>query len=264
MVIEPNVIYKHVAQFNKLIPMQKEEYREGKLFVPLEKERDDAHQLAHRVLQSGFRPTHMVALWRGGARIALYMHEYMELATGLKVDCVTVRTSLYENQQAAQREVRVHGEQYLVDVLQAEHRLLFVDDILESGRSLGALRDVLALKLGARMPRQCKVAVMFTKSEKWQWGQPTADFFVRDVPEYCWVVFGHELESLSLPELQRQMSPASIDRLTEDMGLSGLDLDDTGLTEKLATVPLHWSLAHRDWVARRALFENESDDKSAV
>lgn len=236
--------------------MEKEEYySEGKLYVPLEKERDDAHQLAHRVLQSGFRPTHMVALWRGGARIALYMHEYLELASGLKVDCVTVRTSLYESQQA-QREVRVHGEQYLVDVLQAEHRLLFVDDILESGRSLGALRDVLALKLGARMPHECKVAVMFTKSEKWQWGQPKADFFVRDVPEYCWVVFGHELESLSLPELQRQMSPAALDRLTVDLGLGGLDRDDTALT------PLHKSLlARRDWVAREASVGGSDNDE---
>ncbi len=229
------------------------EFHNNKLFVPLVTERDCAHQLAHAVLQSGYRPTHLVALWRGGARIALYMHEYLMLA-GLQVDCVAVRTSLYVDQEA-QREVRVHGEQYLVDVLQAEHRLLMVDDILESGRSLAALRDVLRAKLGARMPVY-RVAALLTKSEKWQWGNPQADYSVRDVPEYCWVVFAHELENLSVGELARQMSPAALHNLTEHLGLDGLDMDDTDATGKLS--PLHFGLAHRDWVMRQ--FSRGNDD----
>lgn len=191
------------------------EYEDGKLFVSPEELRNLSHQLAHHVWQSGYRPTHLVALWRGGAPIALYMDEYFALL-GLTVDCVSVRTSSYVNQQQ-QREVKVHGEQYLVDTLRDEHRVLLVDDILESGRSLAALLRVLREKIAGNP--EFRIATVFTKSEKHEWGNPKADWSVRDVAENQWVVYPHELEALPLSQLKRQMSPQALQNLTQLDGL---------------------------------------------
>lgn len=96
------------------------ESEDGKLYITSEELRNLSHQLAHHVWQSGYRPTHLVALWRGGAPIALYMDEYFALL-GLQVDCTDVRTSSYVNGEQ-QRDVRVHGEQYLVDTLRPPRR----------------------------------------------------------------------------------------------------------------------------------------------
>ncbi len=221
------------------------------LFVsPLEM-RDWSHQLAHLVWQSGFRPTHLVALWRGGAQVALYIDEYLTLL-GCAVDNTAVRTSLYQaDKQAPEtREVRVHGEQYLVDVLQAHHRLLVVDDILESGRSVGAFLATLGGKLGDRMPTEVRLATLLTKSAKHVEGNPQADYRVRDVVAQCWVNFPHELVGLnSLQQLQRQMSPDGLRQLIRDLALPRHeDLSADALT---TLPPLHRALVKWDWSRRR-------------
>lgn len=231
------------------------EYDEGKLFVTAEALRDLSHQLAHHVWQSGFRPTHLVALWRGGAPIALHMDEYFALL-GLKVDCTDVRTSSYVNQQQ-HRDVRVHGEHYLVETLRAEHRVLLVDDILESGRSMAALLRVLREKLGERAP-EFRIATLLTKSEKHERGNPSADWSVRDVAEDQWVVFPHELEALKLAQLKRQMSTQALQHLAHDMGVAGLDLDSPAVMHQLGDGRgLAWELAHADWTERADALSKE-------
>lgn len=192
------------------------ECEDGKLFVSPDELRNLSHQLAHHVWQSDYKPTHIVALWRGGAPIALYMDEYFALL-GLKVDCTDVRTSSYINGEQ-QKEVRVHGEQYLVETLRNNDRVLLVDDILETGNSMAALLRVLRQKLGQRMP-EFRIATVLTKSERHVWGNPKADWFVRDVGENLWVVFPHELESLNLTQLRRQMSPQVLENLAQDRAM---------------------------------------------
>lgn len=217
---------------------------ENKLFISPLQMRDMSHELASKVWRSGYRPTHVVALWRGGAQVALYVDEYFT-ALGCPVDNTAVRTSLYTNQQA-QRSVKVHGEQYLVDVLRSDHRVLFVDDILESGRSVAALYAVLRQKLGPERLPEFRLATLLTKSEKWVEGNPKADYSLEDVAASCWVQFPHELDGLNdMASLRKQMSPGSVDRLTEDLFQAiGKDLDGEAMKD---LPPLHQELLLLNW-----------------
>ena len=43
----------------------------------------DSFRLARAVLESGFRPTHLVGIWRGGAPIGIAVQEFFGAETGL-------------------------------------------------------------------------------------------------------------------------------------------------------------------------------------
>jgi hypoxanthine phosphoribosyltransferase len=196
-----------------------------KLFVDARQLREYAQQLGHLVFASGWRPDFLVGVWRGGCPVALYIHEYLKLMGWTTVDHIAVRTSLYEGVDRPGGEVRVHGEQYLVERLRPDSRVLFCDDILESGRSMQAIYATLRRKLGDRAPplENFRLACVFTKSEKFQAGNPEPHWFIKDVPRDCWVNFPHELEELSEEELRHTLSPAIYRLVQEDRAASLLN-----------------------------------------
>ena len=178
-----------------------------KRFIGADQLRSLSFKLGEKILASGFKPKFLVALWRGGAPIGLYVHEYLAYF-GLKVDHIAIRTSnpLYRESNTS-AEVSVHSEQYLIDQyteggLGKEDPILLIDDILESGRSMGAVLKVLERKLGSRIPSDIRIACVFTKSGKHQEGYPFTEFSIEDCPKDQWIVFPHELDGLSLPELK--------------------------------------------------------------
>lgn len=50
--------------------------------------------LANQIIESGFVPTHIVGVWRGGAPIGIAVQELLE-ARGIECDHIAVRTSSY-------------------------------------------------------------------------------------------------------------------------------------------------------------------------
>jgi uncharacterized protein len=179
-----------------------------KRFIGADQLRSLSFKLGEKIMASGFRPKFLIALWRGGAPIGLYIHEYLAYF-GLEVDHISIRTSnpLYR-EGSPTKEVSVHGEQYVIDQytkdggLGSEHPILLIDDILESGRSMRAVLNMLEKKLGPRIPQEIRIACVFTKSGKHQEGNPFTDFSIEDCPRDQWIVFPHELKGLSLVELK--------------------------------------------------------------
>jgi len=95
---------------------------------------EDSYALARQVLDSDFKPTFIVAIWRGGAPIGIAVQEFLAVH-GVQSDHIAIRTSSYAaeiDQQA--KEVRVHGLNYLVKNLQHHDKLLLVDDVYDTGR----------------------------------------------------------------------------------------------------------------------------------
>src|ERR1700748_1819023 len=90
--------------------------------------------LAMQVLRSGFRPTFLVAIWRGGAPIGITVQEGLEYH-GVSVDHISIRTSSYVGIDQQEKSVRVHALDYLVSRLEEHDRLLLIDDVFDSGRS---------------------------------------------------------------------------------------------------------------------------------
>ena len=52
-------------------------------------------QLAERVLLSGFEPTMIIAIWRGGVPIGIAVQEFLAFC-GVETDHIAIRTSSYD------------------------------------------------------------------------------------------------------------------------------------------------------------------------
>ncbi|MDQ2640330.1 MAG: hypoxanthine phosphoribosyltransferase [Pseudomonadota bacterium] len=156
----------------------------------------DSLALGMQILRSGFRPTILVGVWRGGAPIGIAVQEVLEFH-GVDCDHLAVRTSSYSG-IGQQGGVRVHGIDYLVSRLTADDHLLLIDDIFDSGRSLEALIGELQRRCKLNMPRQVRIATVFHKPTR---NRTTLrpDFCVRTTD--AWLVFPHELQGLTREEI---------------------------------------------------------------
>ena len=99
-----------------------------KLFLDADELLNDSFRLADQVYRSGYEPTFIMALWRGGAPIGLAVQEYFAYRA-IETDHILVRTSSYHGIDNQSRNVQIYGLNYLVKNLQAEDRVLIVDDV---------------------------------------------------------------------------------------------------------------------------------------
>ncbi len=160
-----------------------------------------AEKLAYQVAESGYRPTFLIALWRGGCQPGAVVQEFLELVQGTKIDHVAVRTVSRDSKTGEPLpEIQVHGLGHLVASLKPEDTLLIEDDVWDSGRSAHAIVDSLKKVLGVNMPRQVKVATVFYKPKrnKYPYGP---DFYEEATDD--WLVFPHELVELTDAEVQQ-------------------------------------------------------------
>src|SRR5580658_3983807 len=122
-----------------------------KLFISADSLLRDSMELARRVVSSGFRPTFLVAMWRGGAPIGIAIQEVLEYHS-IRADHIAIRTSSYTGIDTQSKSVRVHAVDYLVSRITAEDELLLVDDVFDSGRSLEAVINELKRRCRRNLP----------------------------------------------------------------------------------------------------------------
>ncbi len=170
-----------------------------KTFITAEGLLRDSFALAAGILDSGFRPSVLVALWRGGAPIGIAVQEFLE-HHGVTTDHIAIRTSSYTGIDQQEKTVRVHGIDYLVSRLSFDDRLLLIDDVFDSGRSLDAVIDELGRRCKRNLPEQLKVATVYYKPERNR-SRRVPDYFVHSTDR--WLVFPHELQGLSDEEIRR-------------------------------------------------------------
>jgi hypoxanthine phosphoribosyltransferase len=167
---------------------------------------EDSFRLARAILDSGFRPTHIVGVWRGGAPVGIAVQEYLA-QYGLETDHIAIRTASYTGIDEQDRNVRVYGEGYLVDTLSAEDRLLIVDDVYDSGRSIAALLQVLRAKCRRNFPEDARIATVYYKPLR-NTTDLTPDYYVHESD--AWLVFPHEICGLTAQELAAKGLPADL------------------------------------------------------
>ena len=113
---------------------------------------DQSFQLGTNIYASGFRPSFIVGLWRGGSAVGIYVQECLQ-TLGVVSDHIAIRTSYQGAPDYAQQlrlaapDIQVHGTQYLLDTLSADDRLLIVDDVFATGRNMLAVLDHLKSRL---------------------------------------------------------------------------------------------------------------------
>ncbi len=163
----------------------------------------DSFRLGVKIFESGFRPTFIVGLWRGGSSVGIYVQECLQ-TLGVETNHISLRTSyrgqpLYEETVAsAQADIRVHGTQYLLENLIADDSLLLVDDVFSTGKSIDAVIKRLGRHLKRNMPHQVKIATLWKRSQQ---AEPAIkpDFFLQSTTD--WLVFPYEISGLNREEI---------------------------------------------------------------
>lgn len=154
-------------------------------------------ELARRIVLSGFRPTFLVAMWRGGAPIGIAVQEVLEYHS-IHTDHIAIRTSSYTGIDNQAKTVRVHALDYLVSRLSAEDELLLVDDVFDSGRSLEAVIAELRHRCRRNLPDRIRIATVYYKPARNR-SALAPDYYIRDTDS--WLVFPHEIHGLTREEI---------------------------------------------------------------
>ena len=168
----------------------------------------DSFRLAKSVLDSGFEPTMIIAIWRGGVPIGIAVQEFFAFS-GVETDHIAIRTSSYDT-GIDQRlgGVRVHGLNYLIKHVRAEDRLLIVDDVFDTGRTVDAVIDRLTELARLNTPADIRVAVPYYKPRRRE-VQRQPDYYLEE--SFCQlesllytIRFDlHQLTSLNCPNIHR-------------------------------------------------------------
>lgn len=168
-----------------------------KTFISAQSLLADSFELGLQVVKSGFRPSFLVGVWRGGAPIGITVQEVLEFH-GVHCDHIAIRTSSYTGIDQQSRTVRVHAIDYLVSMLNADDGLLLIDDVFDSGRSLEAVISELGRRCRRNLPEQIRIATVYYKPSRNR-SSLKPDYFVRETDR--WLVFPHEICGLSREEI---------------------------------------------------------------
>jgi len=157
----------------------------------------DSFTLAADIVESGFQPTFIIGVWRGGAPIGITVQEVLEFC-GIQCEHTAVRISSYNSQNEQSKTIRIQDLSYLKQHLGAKDRLLIVDDVHDSGLSIDALIQRIKQECGTEAPQEIRFASAYYKPERSK-VDFTPDFYVKESND--WLVFPHELSGLSTEEL---------------------------------------------------------------
>ena len=109
-----------------------------KTYISAQSLLEDSFRLGVQVLDSGFRPSFIVGVWRGGTPVGIAVQELLDFF-GVETDHIAIRTSLYRSIGRPGSRIRVHGMQYVIDHVEADQSLLIVDDVFDTGLSIDAV-----------------------------------------------------------------------------------------------------------------------------
>ena len=168
-----------------------------KTYISAESLLRDSLALGVQIVRSGFKPSFLVGIWRGGAPIGISVQEVLEY-NGIECDHIAIRTSSYTGIDEQARTVRVHAVDYLVSQLTAEDQLLLIDDVFDSGRSLEAVLTELRNRCKRNMPEQVRIATVYFKPTRNR-SAIRPDYFIRETDQ--WLVFPHEVQGLTREEI---------------------------------------------------------------
>lgn len=180
-----------------------------KEFLPYDSVRIDALKLAHKIYQQDkFVPDVIYTSLRGGAYMANVISEYYKVALKnhkpVLYAAVVARSYTDVSQHSA---VRIDGWTYSPDYLRAGDKIMLVDDIFDSGRTLNYLVGIL---LERGVPREnIKIVVHDYKVYKWKEQLPIQPdywcrkFEISNPEENNWINYNsHELVGLTHEDLE--------------------------------------------------------------
>jgi uncharacterized protein len=158
---------------------------------------EDSFRLGVGILESGFEPTLIVAIWRGGTPVGMAVQEIL-CYCGVQADHIAIRTSSYVgvDQRGA---VAVHGLDYIIRKIRHDDRLLIVDDVFDTGNTIVAVIEEIRKRARGNTPEDIRVAVPWYKPSRNE-TDIKPHYYLKETAE--WLVFPHELDALTPEEMQ--------------------------------------------------------------
>jgi len=160
---------------------------------------EDSFRLGLKVLESGFEPTMIIAIWRGGTPVGMAVQEILAYC-GVESDHIAIRTSSYTGVDQ-RSEVAVHGLNYIIKKVCYDDRVLIVDDVFDTGNTFRAVIDELKARARGNTPEDIRTAVPWYKPSRNETGL-VPDYYLHETSE--WLVFPHELDALTPEEMQAE------------------------------------------------------------
>ena len=159
---------------------------------------EDSFRLGVKILESGFEPTMIIAIWRGGTPVGMAVQEVLAYCD-VEADHIAIRTSSYTgvDQRGA---VAVHGLNYIIKKICRDDRVLIVDDVFDTGNTIKAVIDEIRSRARGNTPDDLRIAVPWYKPTRNE-TELVPDYYIKETAE--WLVFPHELDALTPQEMQK-------------------------------------------------------------
>jgi len=158
---------------------------------------EDSIELGINIVESGYEPTMIIAIWRGGTPVGMAVQEVLTYC-GIASDHIAIRTSSYMGVDE-RGAVAVHGLNYIIKKICHDDRVLIVDDVFDTGNTIAAVIDELSSRARGNTPENIRIAVPWFKPNRNE-TDIVPDYFLHETAE--WLVFPHELDSLTAEELR--------------------------------------------------------------
>jgi hypoxanthine phosphoribosyltransferase len=157
---------------------------------------EDSFRLGVKILESGFEPTMIIAIWRGGTPVGMAVQEVFAYC-GVESDHIAIRTSSYVGVDE-RGAVAVHGLNYIIKKVRHDDRVLIIDDVFDTGNTIKAVVDEIRQRARGNAPDDIRTAVPWFKPTRNETDM-VPDFYLKETAE--WLVFPHELDALTQDEM---------------------------------------------------------------
>lgn len=181
-----------------------------KLYVDANQLLDEAFELGFRIIESGYEPDLLLAIWRGGTPVGIGIQELLTFHD-IPHRHFPIRTSHYADIDERHGAVLVEGLELALANSEGVARILIVDDVHDTGLSLAAVIERLTDHFLAQNPAgtlpDIKIATPYFKPGRNRTTR-TPDFYLHATEQ--WIVFPHELVGLEITDIlaNKTASPA--------------------------------------------------------
>lgn len=153
--------------------------------------------LAKKIYDSGYKPTALIALWRGGTPIGIAVQEGLSYL-GIQTKHFALRTSYYNARNERNKQVEIDNFGVIAEQITTDDRLLIVDDVFDSGNTIAALIKKIENSQEIASPESIRIATPYYKPDN-NLTNLQPDFYLHKTKQ--WIVFPHELHGLNKEEI---------------------------------------------------------------
>ncbi|MBN2373253.1 hypoxanthine phosphoribosyltransferase [bacterium] len=172
---------------------------EPKIFIDANTLLTDSFMLARKVYESGYRPDFLLGVWRGGTPPGIAIHEFLVFKKASPKYHTAIKAESYSGIGQRCDNVIIENLDKVASMLNEGDRILIVDDIFDTGKSMEAIKH--CLYKAVKFHTQIKVATVYYKPDN-NLTDFMPDYYLKTVKG--WVVFPHELNGLSMEELRKK------------------------------------------------------------